>query len=328
MGAKPGQTRGDLGSNAGQTGSIPGDFCLYNPHVPAPGSSPHPPPPWSPTATSSPPPAPSPACGSTGSTARWRSAPGGGHPPPDRVLPPPPQGGGAPGPAGGKRLPHRPVDPKTRDFPGFPALTLQKHLVVELPQAAPLEEVKAQHCQRRAVPHRLPGRRHQGGDRLWAPLLCQALAAHSLAAETVSGALRLEGVSARQLACNAVSGKAELLGFSCATLKGETVSGALTATGSGEEDKAEHRLRGPVPPGGAVSPHRPPQHRFREDQPGPAPGGAGLYRGVRQRLRRLPLPVPPHRGHHKTPRPGRFRPGRRRPPPGDGQRRDGAVPLP
>ena len=108
--------------------------------------------------------------------------------------------------------------------------------MVELPQTAPLEEVKASTVSGALYLTGFQAGAIQG-ETASGPLLCQALAAHSLAAETVSGALRLEGVSARQLACNAVSGKAELLGFSCATQKGETVSGALTATGSGEEIK-------------------------------------------------------------------------------------------
>lgn len=235
-GGETGPNPGDFGSNAGQTGSIPGDFCLYNPHVPAP-ASPLIPLPLEPHSYELPTPGPI-----SRLRVNWVNGPVEVRPWEGDTL----------------RLTEyspRPLKEEERlalreengcltvqwtqkpaIFLGFRPLTLQKHLVVELPQTAPLEEVKA--CTVSGALY-LTGFQAGAiqGETASGPLLCQALAAHSLAAETVSGALRLEGVSARQLACNAVSGKAELLGFSCATLKGETVSGALTATGSGEEIK-------------------------------------------------------------------------------------------
>ena len=235
-GGETGPNPGDFGSNAGQTGSIPGDFCLYNPHVPAP-AAPLIPLPLEPHSYELPTPGPI-----SRLRVNWVNGPVEVRPWEGDTL----------------RLTEyspRPLKEEERlalreengcltvqwtqkpaIFLGFRPLTLQKHLVVELPQTAPLEEVKASTVSGALYLTGFQAGAIQG-ETASGPLLCQALAAHSLAAETVSGALRLEGVSARQLACNAVSGKTELLGFSCATLKGETVSGALTATGSGEEIK-------------------------------------------------------------------------------------------
>lgn len=235
-GGETGPNPGDFGSNAGQTGSIPGDFCLYNPQVPAP-AAPLIPLPLEPHSYELPTPGPI-----SRLQVNWVNGPVEVRPWEGDTL----------------RLTEyspRPLKEEERlalreengcltvqwtqkpaIFLGFRPLTLQKHLVVELPQTAPLEEVKASTVSGALYLTGFQAGAIQG-ETASGPLLCQALAAHSLAAESVSGALRLEGVSARQLACNAVSGKTELLGFSCATLKGETVSGALTATGSGEEIK-------------------------------------------------------------------------------------------
>ena len=235
-GGETGPNPGDFGSNAGQTGSIPGGFWLYDPQVPAP-AAPLIPLPLEPHSYELPTPGPI-----SRLRINWVNGPVEVRPWEGDTL----------------RLTEyspRPLKEEERlalreengcltvqwtqkpaIFLGFRPLTLQKHLVVELPQAAPLEEVKASTVSGALYLTGFQAGAIQG-ETASGPLLCQALAAHSLAAETVSGALRLEGVSARQLACNAVSGKAELLGFSCATLKGETVSGALTATGSGEEIK-------------------------------------------------------------------------------------------
>ena len=235
-GGETGPNPGDFGSNAGQTGSIPGDFCLYNPQVPAP-AAPLIPLPLEPHSYELPTPGPI-----SRLRVNWVNGPvevrswEGDTLRLTEYSPRPLKEE--------ERLALREENgcltvqwtQKPAIFLGFRPLTLQKHLVVELPQTAPLEEVKAS-----TVSGALYLTGFQAGaikgETASGPLLCQALAAHSLAAESVSGALRLEGVSARQLACNAVSGKTELLGFSCATLKGETVSGALTATGSGEEIK-------------------------------------------------------------------------------------------
>lgn len=111
---------------------------------------------------------------------------------------------------------------------------LQKHLVVELPQDAALEELRvdtvsggvylsgfqAEECRVSTV---------SGAAR------CQGLRAQRLRVEAVSGAASLENVAAEELRCTTTSGKLELCGFAAQRLRAETVSGALTAGGNGEE---------------------------------------------------------------------------------------------
>ncbi|MFQ9908204.1 MAG: DUF4097 family beta strand repeat-containing protein [Acutalibacter sp.] len=111
---------------------------------------------------------------------------------------------------------------------------LQKHLVVELPQDAALEELRvdtvsggaylsgfqAEECRVSTV---------SGAAR------CQGLRAQRLRVEAVSGAASLENVAAEELRCTTTSGKLELCGFAVQRLRAETVSGALTAGGNGEE---------------------------------------------------------------------------------------------
>lgn len=235
-GGETGPNPGDFGSNPGQNGSIPGDFCLYDPQVPAP-AAPLTPLPLEPHSYELPTPGPI-----SRLRINWVNGPVEVRPWEGDTL----------------RLTEyspRPLKEEERlslreengqlivqwtakpaVSLGFRPFSLQKHLVVDLPQTAPLEEVKAS-----TVSGALYLTGFQAGaikgETASGPLLCQALAAHSLAAESVSGTLRLASVSSRELEARSVSGRTELLGFSCATLKGETVSGALTATGSGEEIK-------------------------------------------------------------------------------------------
>ena len=138
-GGETGPNPGDFGSNAGQTGSIPGDFCLYNPHVPAP-AAPLIPLPLEPHSYELPTPGPI-----SRLRVNWVNGPVEVRPWEGDTL----------------RLTEyspRPLKEEERlslreengcltvqwtqkpaIFLGFRPLTLQKHLVVELPQTAPLE---------------------------------------------------------------------------------------------------------------------------------------------------------------------------------------------
>lgn len=240
-GGETGPNPGDFGSNAGQTGSIPGDFWLYNPHVPAPAAPLIPLPliplPLEPHSYELPTPGPI-----SRLRINWVNGPVEVRPWEGDTL----------------RLTEyspRPLKEEERlalreengcltvqwtqkpaIFLGFRPLTLQKHLVVELPQTAPLEEVKVE-----SVSGALYLTGFQAGkikaQAVSGSVSCQGLWAEQLWAESASGAVRLASVSSRELEARSVSGRTELLGFSCAKLKGETISGSLTVRGEGEEVK-------------------------------------------------------------------------------------------
>ena len=121
---------------------------------------------------------------------------------------------------------------------GLGKLFLKKHLVVELPQNAWLDQVKVE------VP--IGGAYLSGfqagevkAETVSGPLSCRGLGAEKLKGESVSGTVRVESVAARVLDVESVSGMVELLDISGEKITAETVSGALAARGSGEEIKLE-----------------------------------------------------------------------------------------
>ena len=235
-GGETGPNPGDFGSNPGQNGSIPGDFGLYDPQVPAP-AAPLTPLPLEPHSYELPTPGPI-----SHLRINWVNGPVEVRPWEGDTL----------------RLTEyspRPLKEEERlalreengqlivqwtakpaVSLGFRPLTLQKHLVVELPQTAPLEEVKVE-----SVSGALYLTGFQAGkikaQAVSGSVSCQGLWAEQLWAESASGAVRLASVSSRELEARSVSGRTELLGFSCAKLKGETISGSLTVRGEGEEVK-------------------------------------------------------------------------------------------
>ena len=235
-GGETGPNPGDFGSNPGQNGSIPGDFCLYNPHVPAP-TAPLIPLPLEPHSYELPTPGPI-----SRLRINWVNGPVEVRPWEGDTL----------------RLTEyspRPLKEEERlalreengqltvqwtakpaVSLGFRPFSLQKHLVVELPQTAPLEEIKVE-----SVSGALYLTGFQAGkikaQAVSGSVSCQGLWAEQLWAESASGAVRLASVSSRELEARSVSGRTELLGFSCAKLKGETISGSLTVRGEGEEVK-------------------------------------------------------------------------------------------
>lgn len=235
-GGETGPNPGDFGSNPGQNGSISGDFCLYDPQVPDP-AAPLTPLPLEPHSYELPTPGPI-----SRLRINWVNGPVEVRPWEGDTLrlteysPRPLQEE--------ERLALREENgcltvqwtQKPAIFLGFRPFSLQKHLVVELPQTAPLEEVKVE-----SVSGALYLTGFQAGkikaQAVSGSVSCQGLWAEQLWAESASGAVRLASVSSRELEARSVSGRTELLGFSCAKLKGETISGSLTVRGEGEEVK-------------------------------------------------------------------------------------------
>ena len=235
-GGETGPNPGDFGSNPGQNGSIPGDFALYNSHFSAP-AAPLTPLPLEPHVYELPTPGPI-----SHLQVNWVNGPVEVRPWEGDTL----------------RLTEyspRPLKEEERlalreengqlivqwtakpaVSLGFRPFSLQKHLVVDLPQAACLEEIKVESVSGALYLSGFPAGKIKA-QAVSGSVSCQGLWAEQLWAESASGAVRLASVSSRELEARSVSGRTELLGFSCATLKGETVSGALTATGSGEEIK-------------------------------------------------------------------------------------------
>lgn len=172
---------------------------------------------------------------------------------------------------------------------------LQKHLVVELPQDAALEELRvdtvsggaylsgfqAEECRVSTV---------SGAAR------CQGLRAQRLRVEAVSGAASLENVAAEELRCTTTSGKLELCGFAApAPAGGDGLRGPYRR---GQRGGAlpEHCLGAAFPPGGAASPPGEAEHRLGPHLRRLAGGRAGLHRGVQLHVRGVLQPVPPVRG--------------------------------
>lgn len=235
-GGETGPNPGDFGSNPGQNGSIPGDFALYNSHFSAP-AAPLTPLPLEPHSYELPTPGPI-----SHLRVNWVNGPVEVRPWEGDTLrlteysPRPLQEE--------ERLALREENgqlivqwtAKPAVSLGFRPFSLQKHLVVDLPQAACLEEIKVESVSGALYLSGFPAGKIKA-QAVSGSVSCQGLWAEQLWAESASGAVRLASVSSRELEARSVSGRTELLGFSCATLKGETVSGALTATGSGEEIK-------------------------------------------------------------------------------------------
>ena len=113
-------------------------------------------------------------------------------------------------------------------------LFLQKHLVVEVPQALQLDQLRVEHVSGGIYLGGLQGGRLRLNN-VSGPVCCQGVRAQALRVESVSGAVSLTEVSAQELRVNATSGKAELCGFAAQRLRAETVSGGISAVGNGEE---------------------------------------------------------------------------------------------
>ena len=118
----------------------------------------------------------------------------------------------------------------------FGSWRLKKHLVVELPTDAVLEEIRAENTS---------GSLYLAGISLGKGNLettsgmvyCHGLRAEKMRVETTSGEVQMEGASVGELRVETISGEQRILEFAAQYFKGETVSGALTAIGNGEELK-------------------------------------------------------------------------------------------
>lgn len=118
----------------------------------------------------------------------------------------------------------------------FGSWRLKKHLVVELPTDAVLEEIRAENTS---------GSLYLAGISLGKGNLettsgmvyCHGLRAEKMRVETTSGEVQMEGASVGELRVETISGEQRILEFATQYFKGETVSGPLTAIGNGEELK-------------------------------------------------------------------------------------------
>lgn len=118
----------------------------------------------------------------------------------------------------------------------FGSWRLKKHLVVELPTDAVLEEIRAENTS---------GSLYLAGISLGKGNLettsgmvyCHGLRAEKMRVETTSGEVQMEGASVGELRVETISGEQRILEFAAQYFKGETVPGPLTAIGNGEELK-------------------------------------------------------------------------------------------
>lgn len=115
---------------------------------------------------------------------------------------------------------------------------LQKHLVVELPKDAFLEETRVDTVAGGMYVTGLHGETVRL-ETVSGPMECCHLQGETLRVESVSGSVALRNVSARELRVSTTSGAVNLEGFGAQKLRAETVSGALTVWGNGEEVNLE-----------------------------------------------------------------------------------------
>lgn len=118
----------------------------------------------------------------------------------------------------------------------FGSWRLKKHLVVELPTDAVLEEIRAENTSGSLC---LAGISLGKGnlETTSGMVYCHGLRAEKMRVETTSGEVQMEGVSVGELRVETISGEQRILEFAAQYFKGETVSGPLTAIGNGEELK-------------------------------------------------------------------------------------------
>ena len=118
----------------------------------------------------------------------------------------------------------------------FGSWRLKKHLVVELPMDAVLEEIRAENTSGSLC---LAGISLGKGnlETTSGMVYCHGLRAEKMRVETTSGEVQMEGASVGELRVETISGEQRILEFAAQYFKGETVSGALTAIGNGEELK-------------------------------------------------------------------------------------------
>lgn len=118
----------------------------------------------------------------------------------------------------------------------FGSWRLKKHLVVELPTDAVLEEIRAENTSGSLY---LVGISLGKGnlETTSGMVYCHGLRAEKMRVETTSGEVQMEGASVGELRVETISGEQRILEFAAQYFKGETVSGPLTAIGNGEELK-------------------------------------------------------------------------------------------
>lgn len=118
----------------------------------------------------------------------------------------------------------------------FGSWRLKKHLVVELPTDAVLEEIRAENTSGSLC---LVGISLGKGnlETTSGMVYCHGLRAEKMRVETTSGEVQMEGASVGELRVETISGEQRILEFAAQYFKGETVSGPLTAIGNGEELK-------------------------------------------------------------------------------------------
>lgn len=118
----------------------------------------------------------------------------------------------------------------------FGSWRLKKHLVVELPTDAVLEEIRAENTSGSLC---LAGISLGKGnlETTSGMVYCHGLRAEKMRVETTSGEVQMEGASVGELRVETISGEQRILEFAAQYFKGETVSGPLTAIGNGEELK-------------------------------------------------------------------------------------------